>query len=88
MCVNGNIKTYNGFLVFFLGDTPPKNWIGGFKESVSSAHKFCRTCEITHGAVVFIDTEVELRDIKLHKQRLKKLNSVPLKMNNILKNMA
>ena len=39
LLVNGKIKIFNGYLVFFLGDTPAQNWIGGFKESVFSAHK-------------------------------------------------
>ena len=38
--VNGVLKTYNGFLCFYSGDTPALNWIGGFKEIVSKAEKF------------------------------------------------
>ena len=79
LLVNGKIKIFNGYLVFFLGDTPAQNWIGGFKESVSSAHKFCRTCEIIHGEIVFVDSEVELREFQLHKDRLNTLNSIELK---------
>ena len=30
--INVVLKTYNGFLCFYLGDTPALNWIGGFKE--------------------------------------------------------
>lgn len=68
-----------------LGDIPALNWLGGFKESVSKAHKFCRTCEIendkieTHIKV----SDLRLRDLTCHKSVLKKLEDA--KINNKLK---
>ena len=40
-------RTFRGGLVAFLGDTLASNLVGGFKEGVGFARKFCRTCEVT-----------------------------------------
>ena len=69
----GKSKTYNGFLVMFLGDTPALNWIGGFKETCSKAISFCRICDIQHGQIAFDDSEVVLRNLKTHNKRIEKL---------------
>ena len=37
LCIGGELRIYNGFLAFFLGDTPALNWLGGFKETCSKA---------------------------------------------------
>ena len=50
--INGVDKRYTGFLAFCLGDTPAMNWLGGFKESVGSSIKYCRTCEVIKERVV------------------------------------
>ena len=52
-----------------LGDTPALNWLGGFKESVSKAHKFCRTCEIIKGTCI-CNYIIIPRCIEKHKRRL------------------
>ena len=81
--INGETKTYNGFLCFFLGDTPALNWLGGFKESVSKAEKFCRTCEIIHGDFMFNDSNITLRNLNDHKNRLRSLKNTKTLKENI-----
>lgn len=42
--VNGEAKVYHGALLAFLADNLASHSIGGFKESMSFAKRFCRTC--------------------------------------------
>jgi len=82
--INGDRVKYYGLLAFGLGDTPALNWLGGFKESVSKAFKYCRVCEITSQKNMLNYVVVE-RDINIHKVRLekmKKLNSDELKVSS------
>ena len=73
MVIAGKIKTFNGFLAFFLGDTPALNWLGGFKESCSKAFSFCRTCDIKHGELFFDEKKIVLRNLQTHNIRLDKM---------------
>ncbi len=63
-------KVFNGYLAFFLGDTPALNWLGGFKETCSKAFRFCRTCDIQHGEIHFNDSKLKMRQLKTHLIRL------------------
>ena len=42
--IDGEMKVYHGGLVAFLADNLASHSIGGFKESMSFAKRFCRTC--------------------------------------------
>lgn len=66
---------YYGFLAMCLGDTPALNWLGGFKESVSKANKYCRTCNISKGANLLLETSTP-RDIDTHLRRLAQMKRV------------
>ena len=79
LCVGGELRIYNGFLAFFLGDTPALNWLGGFKETCSKAFKFCRTCDIKHGEVYYNDSKLNLRNIKIHLKRLENMKNASTK---------
>ena len=40
------VKQFKGYLLVFLGDTPASGLVGGFKEGVGGAYRFCWTCMI------------------------------------------
>jgi hypothetical protein len=76
--INNELKTYSGFLAFVLGDTPAFNWLGGFKEGVAKAEKFCRRCDIKNGDVLLVEKQSILRKLTTHKARLEKLKNVDM----------
>ena len=47
VCVNGVSKHFKGALLAFLADTQASHLVGGFKKSVGSAYRMCRTCMAT-----------------------------------------
>ncbi|RNA23839.1 hypothetical protein BpHYR1_039962 [Brachionus plicatilis] len=72
---NKNVKLY-GFLAVCLGDTPAQNWLGGFKESVSNANKYCRICEIKQiSRNTFINENIGLRTLENHKNTLERIEN-------------
>ena len=42
------MKNFKGSMLAFLGDNLASHAVGGFKESMSFAFRFCRTCMATH----------------------------------------
>ena len=61
-----------------LGDTPAAQFIGGFKEGVSFAHKPCRTCEITQENLreSLTGDECPLKNELEHKDRCQSLSEL------------
>ena len=47
--VDGVTKVFRGTLIAFLADTQASHLVGGFKRSVGSAYRMCRTCMATSG---------------------------------------
>ena len=72
LTIDRTLIRYFGILTICLGDTPALNWLGGFKESVSKATKFCRTCEVLKGPnnSIKFDSILTPRNIINHKKRL------------------
>ncbi|XP_064622528.1 uncharacterized protein LOC135484778 [Lineus longissimus] len=60
----------------FNGDTPASNFIGGFKESVGSAHRPCRKCLIVSDQLTQIQfaEESEERSLASHNDQLSLIN--------------
>jgi hypothetical protein len=57
---------------FCVGDTPALNWLGGFKEGVGQANRFCRVCEISSDDKNnhFDETNLVFRNYQKHTERL------------------
>ena len=70
-------KTYHGALLAFLADTLAAHLVGGFKGSMSFAHRICRTCMITkeEAQTCFSeeDSQCELRTPERHEQQCQQL---------------
>ena len=70
-------KTYHGALLAFLADTLAAHLLGGFKGSMSFAHRICRTCMITKEAAQTCfsedDSQCELRSPEKHEQQCQHL---------------
>ncbi|CAF1038677.1 unnamed protein product, partial [Brachionus calyciflorus] len=67
LSINKKNVSLKGYLVSCLGDTPAQNWLGGYKETVSLAKKFCRMCEITQESRNnFISENIRLRTLENH----------------------
>ena len=66
-------KTCHGALLAFLADTLAAHLVGGFKGSMSFAHRICRTCMITkeEAQTCFSeeDSKCELRTPQKHEQQ-------------------
>jgi len=62
------VKTYNGFLVCVLADTPAAQLIGGFKEGVGSAISPCRSCDAKQAdlAEIYTAAKCSIRDVQEH----------------------
>ena len=59
-----------------LGDTPALNWLGGFKEAVSKANKFCRMCLIEKKQQpAFCELDVVRRDKVAHDFILERMHN-------------
>ena len=82
--VNGCQQMYFGSLLMMTGDTLASNWIGGFKEGVGGAYKFCRTCEVTKETKTtsFIHEGFEERDDEEHLARCENLETLPTNERN------
>ena len=74
--VPGVQSPIRGGLVAFLGDTLASNLIGGFKEGVGFANKFCRTCEITSegSSTIYYHEDCITRTDAEHRENCKKLD--------------
>ena len=70
-------KTYRGFLVCVLADTPAAQLLGGFKEGVGLAVSPCRSCDVKRNCLTQVTTPAEcpMRDIEEHQSRLSYLSS-------------
>lgn len=73
--VDGLHNVFRGGLVAFLGDTLASNAIGGFKEGVGFARKFCRTCEATPdtSSMLLLHENCEQRTDADHREQCKQL---------------
>ena len=62
--------TYFGALLAFLADTAAAHKVGGFKESVSFAHRICRSCMATRSTSqsCFNEDEFDLRTPQNHQE--------------------
>jgi len=86
LSINRTSISYFGILKICLGDTPALNWIGGFKESVSKAYKYCRTCEAIKGPnnSIQFNSVIVPRDVSKHKIRLSEMMKADLENYKIL----
>ena len=86
LTIDRTLIRYFGILTICLGDTPALNWLGGFKESVSKATKFCRTCEVLKGPnnSIKFDSILTPRNIINHKKRLVQMQKSDLETYNRL----
>ena len=78
--VNGVCKNYKGALLAFLADNLASHSVGGFKESMSFAFRFCRRCMATRitSNSSFSDQHFELRTPTAYDMQCKQLQG-PLK---------
>ena len=71
--IGSTFKTYHGALLAFLADTLAAHLLGGFKGSMSFAHRICRTCMITKVAAQTCysedDSQCELRTPEKHEEQ-------------------
>jgi len=76
--LHGSIERIEGAVVLMCADTLAAHWIGKFKEGVSFAEKFCRTCELSRNdmAACVFDVPTQHRDIVQHRLRCKDLESL------------
>ena len=60
--VDSKQSTYYGALIAFLADTQAAHKVGGFKGSVSFAHRICRSCMATRDDTqsLFDESQFEL----------------------------
>ena len=72
--IRGEDRTFKGGLLLCLGDNLGSNTLGGFKQSFSFSHRFCRTCYITNDSYKSVSnpSKLELRcdDKHLHECNL------------------
>ena len=66
--IDGEMKVYHGGLVAFLADNLVSHSIGSFKESMSFAKRFCRTCltDKESSYNYFTEEEFEMRTPSEH----------------------
>jgi len=74
---NVGVKTYKGFLVCVLADTPAAQLLGGFKEGVGTAVSPCRSCDVKRDCLASVLTaaQCQMRDETEHESRLTYLAS-------------
>jgi len=70
------VKTYKGFLVCVLADTPAAQLLGGFKEGVGCAVSPCRSCDARQSdmAAIFTTAHCSMRDPEEHVNRIAHLS--------------
>ena len=66
--VNGTCEKYDVALLSFLADNLAAHQVGGFKESMSFAHRICRSCMTTteKAQTNFVEANFELRTPETH----------------------
>lgn len=81
LTVNGCKRLVHGLLVCLLGDTLPAQKLGGFKEGVGTAHRPCRTCEVTNDKIAESSTgaDFEICDATEHRERIALLSELSSK---------
>ena len=78
MVLHGSKQLVEGALVAVCADTLAAQWIGGFKEGVSFAEKFCRSCEISKKDLgkSFVEDQSLQRDLSVHLDRCEHLETL------------
>ena len=73
--VGSTESRYHGALVAFLADTQAAHKVGGFKGSVSFAHRICRTCMATRADTqcLFSEDRFKLRTPEQHEKHCQSL---------------
>lgn len=74
--IDGIDHTYKGALIAFVADTPASHLVGGFKKSVGSAYRPCRTCMSSSESLkqIFDSKEFQLRTTMAHEAQCKLLS--------------
>ena len=75
VAINGNNNHFKVGLLTLLADTLAAHALGGFKESMSLAHRICRSCMATTAQIqsCFLESEYELRTPLNHHIQLQSL---------------
>ena len=83
VCIGG--IDYYGRLVAFLADTLAAHLLGGFKGSMSFAHRICRSCMITteQAQTCFNESSCVLRTPETHFKQSQKLTGLPNDSNSV-----
>lgn len=81
--IDNVIRNYKGALLAFVADTAASHLVGGFKKSVGSAYRMCRTCMATTDSfkVNFNSNDFQLRSTTVHLTHCSQLSG-PLKEHN------
>ena len=83
--VDSKASTYYGALIAFLADTQAAHKVGGFKGSVSFAHRICRSCMATRDDTPsqFDESQFELRSPQQHEMQCQSLVGVNFHNNSV-----
>lgn len=73
--ISGEIRHYKFGLLAFLADTLAAHALGGFKESMSFAHRICHSCMATTEQIQcnFREADFELQTAQGHQSQLLEL---------------
>lgn len=73
--IQGKPRHFKVSLLAFLADTLAAHSLGGFKESMSFAHRICRSCMATTEQIQsnFLESDFELRTAAAHRSQLLQL---------------
>ena len=71
LTTEGKVEVWKGTLVAFVADNLAAHEIGGFKQSFSFAHRFCRSCMATKASMktYFDESNFELRTSSTHRRQ-------------------
>ena len=75
--ISGHQRNFKGGLMCFLADNLASNLLGGFKESFSFSHRFCRTCMVktTSYKDKFLSSDFCQRTAEIHKRQCDELDA-------------
>ena len=84
--IKNEIRHFNVSLLAFLADTLAAHALGGFKESMSFAHRICRSCMATSEQIQlkFLESDFQLRTPEEHEVQVQSLAG-PSSSNNSTK---
>ena len=73
--IKNEIRHFNVSLLAFLADTLAAHALGGFKESMSFAHRICRSCMATSEQIQFnfLESDFQLRTPEEHEVQVQSL---------------